>query len=99
VLNVKPIAVLKDGVVEMVDKVRTRKAALERVLEMAKNTYGDQAVHIAVVHARDMASGQALLEEAKKRFNVKDTVLTDLSISLAINFGPGTVGLVLYPAE
>jgi len=24
--------------------------------------------------------------------------MTDLSISLAINFGPGTVGLVLYPA-
>jgi hypothetical protein len=25
--------------------------------------------------------------------------LTDLSISLAANFGPGTLGLVLYPAE
>lgn len=99
VLNVKPIAVLKDGVVEMVEKVRTRKAALERILEMAKNVYGDQPVHLAVVHARDLASGQALLEEAKKRFNVKDVVLTDLSVSLAINFGPGTVGLVLYPAE
>jgi DegV family protein with EDD domain len=99
VLNVKPIALLKDGVVEMVDKVRTRKAALERVLEMAKQAYGDQPVHLAVVHARDLASGQALMEEAKKRFNVKDAFLTDLSISLAINFGPGTVGLVLYPAE
>ncbi len=99
VLNVKPIALLKNGVVEMVDKVRTRKAAFEKVLEMAKNTYGDQPVYIAVVHARDLASGQALMEEAKKRFNVKDTVLTDLSISLAINFGPGTVGLVMYPVE
>jgi DegV family protein with EDD domain len=99
VLNVKPIALLKDGVVEMVDKVRTRRAALERVLEMAKNAYGDQPVYVAVVHARDLASGQALLDEAKKRFNVKDAVLTDLSISLVINFGPGTVGLVLYPAE
>ena len=99
ILNVKPIALLKDGVIEMVDKVRTRKAALERVLEMAKNAYGDQPIYIAVVHARDLASGQALLEEAKKRLNVKDSVLTDLSVSLAINFGPGTVGIVLYPAE
>ncbi len=99
VLNVKPIALLKDGIVEMVDKVRTRKVALERVLEMAKTAYGDQPVHLAVVHARDLTSGQALLDEAKKRFNVRDTVLTDLSVSLAINFGPGTVGLVLYPAE
>lgn len=99
VLNVKPIALLKDGIVEMVDKVRTRKVALERVLDMAREAVGDRPVHVAVVHARDLASGQALLDEAKKRFNVKDTVLTDLSISLAINFGPGTVGIVLYPAE
>ena len=99
VLNVKPIAVLKDGVVDMVDKVRTRKAALERVLQMGKDAYGDQPVYMAVVHARDAESGQTLLEEARKRFNIKDSVLTDLSISLAINFGPGTVGLVLYPAE
>ncbi len=99
VLNVKPIAVLKNGVVNMADKVRTRKAALERVLQMGEEAYGEKPVYLAVVHARDAAAGQALLEEAKNRFNVKDAVMTDLSISLAINFGPGTVGLVLYPAE
>jgi fatty acid kinase fatty acid binding subunit len=99
VLNVKPIAVLKDGVVNMVDKVRTRKAALERVIQMGEEAYGDKPVYLAVMHARDADSGKNLLEEAKDRFNVKDLVMTDLSISLAINFGPGTVGLVLYPAE
>jgi DegV family protein with EDD domain len=99
VLNVKPIALLKDGVVDMVDRVRTRKAALERVLDMAKQTYGDQPIFLGVVHARDLASGQNLLDEAKTRLNVKESFLTDLSISLAINFGPGTVGVVLYPAE
>jgi len=99
VLNVKPIALLKDGLVEMVDKVRTRKAAFERVIEMAKNAYGDQPVYLGVVHARDLASAQALMDGAKKALNVKESFLTDLSISLAINFGPGTVGIVIYPAE
>ena len=98
ILNVKPIAVLKDGIVNMTDKVRTRKAALERVLEVGRQAFGDQPVHLGVVHARDLASGQALLDQAKEVFNVQSFELTDLSISLAINFGPGTVGLVLYPA-
>jgi DegV family protein with EDD domain len=98
-LNLKPIAVLRDGLVNTEDKVRTRKAALERVLDTASQIYGDQPVYLAAVHARDLASGQALLDEAKKRFNIKESFLTDLSISLAINFGPGTVGIVLYPAE
>jgi len=98
VLNVKPIARLQDGIVNMVDKVRTRKAAIERVLEIGKDAFGNQPVYLGVVHANDEASGRALLTEAKARFNVRDAEMTDLSVSLAINFGPGTVGLILYPA-
>jgi len=98
-LNVKPIARLQDGVVNMVEKVRTRKNALERLLSLGKEIVGDKPVHLGVMHARDIESGKTLLEEAKKRFNVKSAEMTDLSISLAINFGPGTVGLTLYPAE
>jgi DegV family protein with EDD domain len=98
VLNVKPIAVLSDGMVNMVEKVRTRKAALERVLEMGMEAYGKQPVYMGILHARDTAAGTSLMEEAKKRFNVKDITMVELSISLAANFGPGTVGLVLYPA-
>jgi DegV family protein with EDD domain len=98
-LNVKPIARLQDGLVQMVDKVRTRKAALARVIELGKETVGNQAVSLGVVHANDRESGKVLLEEAKRNFNAKETEMTDLSISLAVNFGPGTVGLVLYPIE
>jgi DegV family protein with EDD domain len=99
VLNVKPIARLQDGLINMIEKVRTRKSALERVLSLGREVVGDKPVYLAVVHARDIDSGKALLEEAKKQFNVKDIQMADLSISLAINLGVGTVGLVLYPAE
>jgi DegV family protein with EDD domain len=99
ILNVKPIAVLRDGLVNMEEKVRTRKAALDRVLEMARNEFKEQPIYLGIVHARDIASGKALMAEAKERLNCKETVLIDLSISLAANFGPGTVGLVLYPVE
>ena len=98
-LNVKPIAVLKDGVLNMAERVRTRKAALERVISMAKEEFGDRPVYLAVVHARDPKSGQSLLEDAKKHFNHKETIISELSISIAANLGPGTVGLILYPIE
>lgn len=98
VLNVKPIARLEKGVLAMVDRVRTRKAALERVLQMGKDALGSKPVYVGVVHARDPESAATLMAEAKKRLNYMDAVESDLSISLAINLGPGTVGLVLYPA-
>jgi DegV family protein with EDD domain len=99
VLNVKPIAVLRDGDLSMAERVRTRKASLERVIEMAKEEYGDKPVYLAVVHARDPKSGEELLEDAKKHFNHRETMIGELSISVAANLGPGTVGLVVYPTE
>lgn len=98
-LNLKPIALLKDGLIETVDKVRTRKAALVRSIALGRELVGEKPVHLGIVHARDIESGKALMAEAKHHFNIKSTEMTDLSISLAINLGPGTVGLVLYPAE
>ena len=99
VLNVKPIAVLRDGDLSMAERVRTRKASLDRVIEMAKEEYGDRPVYLAVVHARDPNSGKELLEDAKQHFNHKEAMLGELSISVAANLGPGTVGLVVYPTE
>lgn len=99
VLNVKPIAVLRDGDLSMKERVRTRKAALDRVIEMAKEEFGDQPVILATVHARDPKSAEALLEEAKKHFNYKETMIGELAISIAANLGPGTVGLIVYPIE
>jgi len=99
VLNVKPIAVLRDGDLSMKEKVRTRKAALDRVIEMASEEFGNKPVYLAVVHARDPQSGEGLMELAKSHFNHKETMISELSISVAANLGPGTVGLVLYPVE
>lgn len=99
VLNVKPIAILSDGVLNMAERVRTRKAALERVIAIGKEEFGDKPVYLAVVHARDLKSGQALLDDAKSHFNAKETMISELAISIAANLGPGTVGLILYPAS
>jgi len=98
-LNVKPIAVLKDGVLNMTEKVRTRKASLDRLLAIIKEEVGDKPVMMAILHARDPQSGQALLKQAQAMFTAKEIILADLSISLAANFGPGTVGIVVFPAE
>ncbi|MDX1377354.1 MAG: DegV family protein [Anaerolineales bacterium] len=99
VLNVKPIAILRDGDLSMAERVRTRKASLARVIEIAKEEYGDKPVYLAVVHARDPQSGEGLLEQAKGSFNYKETIISELSISIAANLGPGTVGLIVYPLE
>jgi DegV family protein with EDD domain len=99
-MNVKPIAVLKDGVLTMAERVRTRKASIARVIAMAEHEVGKTPLYLGVLQANDKPSGEALMAEARRHFNVVgEPVMTDLSISVAANLGPGTVGLVLYPTE
>ena len=100
VMNVKPIAVLKDGVLNMAERVRTRKASVARVIAIGVEEFGKTPVYLGILQANDKPSGETLMAEARKHFNVVgEPVLTDLSISVAANLGPGTVGLVLYPVE
>lgn len=98
-LNVKPIATVVDGVINIIEKARTRRAAIQRVLEIVKEKVGDRAVSMAIVHARDPQAGAMLMQRAREMFNIQDIVLTDLSLSIASNLGPGTVGIIFYPLE
>ncbi len=99
-LNVKPIVELRDGILEISEKVRTRGASLQRVLQIASRELESEKVHLAVVHARDEKSAHSLLQEVRKFFrNTQDTLIIDLSIAVTANLGPGTVGIVVYPAE
>jgi DegV family protein with EDD domain len=98
-LNIKPLVVLKDGVLTVTEKIRTRKASLDRLLGIVKEEMGDQPLMMSVVHARDLQAGKDLLERVRTTFKTTDLFLADLSISVAANLGPGTVGIVAFPAE
>ena len=98
-LNVKPIAIVTDGVVSIIEKARTRRVAVQRLLEIVKEKVGNQAVNLVILHARDPQAGAMLMQRARETFNIRDSVLTDLSLSIASNLGPGTVGIVFYPVE
>ncbi len=97
ILDIKPIIELQDGAIEIKDKVRSRKASLEKMITRLKQKVGDQPVQIAVIHAHDPATGQMVMEEVKKTFQCVEVAFAEISISLAVHFGPGTIGLAAYP--
>ena len=99
ILNVKPIIILQDGVLNMAEKVRTRQKAIDYVLSLVKERVGKKMVNVGVVHAADEEAGKALLEKVRSVFNLNELVMTDLSIGVAANLGPGTLGIMAYPVE
>ncbi len=96
-LNIKPVVTLDDGLLDVADKVRTRSKAVGRMIEMIVDRVGtDAPVNLAAVHAVAPEEGQALLERARVHFDCQESIVTDLALSLAVQFGPGTLGLIAY---
>jgi DegV family protein with EDD domain len=96
-LDVKPVIVLKDGALDMASRVRTRRRALDFVTQSVFRRVGSSLVNAAVVHAEDPQAGKTLMERVETTLNCQELIITNLSISVAANLGPGTVGIVAYP--
>jgi DegV family protein with EDD domain len=93
-LNLKPILELTGGRVEPVERVRTRKKSLQRLVELVEERIaGRQPVHLAVLNANATEEAQTLLAEASSRINTVETVFSQISPVVGTHTGPGTLGL------
>jgi len=98
-LKIKPVISLQDGLLNVSDKVRTRKKSLEVLVNKIKERFGSQPVRIAIVHSQDLETANILDDMTKNMLNVIETIFTELSISVAANLGPKTVGIVAIPEK
>lgn len=93
-LNIKPIMEIRDGKIELVESVRSRKKALARMLEMVeRDIAGCDGVRISTFHAAADEDNQALMAEAIARFSPIETVTTHVSPVVGAHTGPGTLSI------
>jgi len=84
---------------EVAAQVRTRRRAVERVIQIARERVGEARVNLAVIHAQAPDEAVELLEQARHALQVGEAFVQDLALSLAVHFGPGTLAVVTYPAD
>lgn len=93
-LNIKPILEVRGGRVEAVERVRTRKKSLMRVVDMVgERIAGRQPVRLAALHANAPEEAREILERAKERFHPVETVFSEVSPVVGTHAGPGTLGI------
>lgn len=98
-LKIKPVVTLHNGVLDVSDMVRTRKKSLGRLVGKVKDQFGSQALKVAIVHSQDRETAEMIKEMVDAALNTVETIFTELSISVAANLGPKTVGIVAIPDE
>lgn len=93
-LSMKPVLELQDGVLDMVEKVRTRSKAQARLLDILEERIdGRPNLRLAVLHADAEEQARDLLEIASNRLNPIETVFSEVSPVVGTHVGPGTLGL------
>ncbi|MBN2002425.1 MAG: DegV family protein [Anaerolineae bacterium] len=99
-LNIKPILTLKDGKLEMLEKVRTRGKAWTRLIELTERVAQNTVIErMAIVHADALNEAREFLELLQRKIICpKDIITTELTPGLSVHAGSGVVGLVFVTA-
>lgn len=97
ILSVKPIISMRDGVINVRERVRSLPRAAERLMALAEETAGRARCLVAVIHAGAPSSAQDLAAAIKQRLDCQQVVIAEMGASLAVHGGQGMLGLITCP--
>ena len=93
-LNIKPILEIRDGKIELVESVISKKKALNRMVNLIeKGINGREPIRVSVFHALDHKSALVLQDELEKRFHPVENILSFVSPVVGAHVGPGTISI------
>ena len=93
-LNIKPILEVVNGRVEAVERVRTRKKSLERMVELVEQRIaGRKPVRLGALYTDMPDEAKELLADASARIDTVQCIISEVSPVIGTHAGPGTVGL------
>jgi DegV family protein with EDD domain len=99
-LNIKPILTLEAGKLDMLEKVRTRKRAWARVIDLtAERLDGRPAEQMAIVHVNAADDAERFREQLCSAMTCpSEVIIADFTAGLSVHSGPGMVGVAAVAA-
>ncbi|HEX9989236.1 MAG TPA: DegV family protein [Chloroflexia bacterium] len=98
-LNVKPILHVEGGRVEPLERVRTRRKAMERLVELGVEGAKGRPCRICIGHAQAPEDAKTLAGMVREKMNVVEEYSSDLGPVISTHTGPGVLGFVYFPKE
>lgn len=93
-LNLKPLMEIREGKIELVESVVSRKKAIARMLDLVeKRIAGASPVRVAPFHALALEEALELQQAAQARFNPAENILSEVSPVIGTHTGPGTLSI------
>jgi DegV family protein with EDD domain len=96
-LSVKPVFVFSEGLLSPISKARSMSGANKEMVAQLKHRFQAEPLAIAVLHAEDPQLADQLMDLAKQELSVAHGLIEDLTASLVVHGGPGTVAIAAIP--
>lgn len=93
-LNIRPILTMINGKLDMLEKVRTRRVAMNRLVELVVASVGNRLIDkMAIIHINNPSDAEELLLKLKEHLAVPAEVYTmEFTPGLSVHAGSGLVG-------
>ena len=95
-LDIKPVFGFREGEIAPIARPRTRRRAIDAVVEAALAEIGDRSVHFAVFHAAAADDALALASRIEERANVFERYVVEVTPVIGAHTGPGLVGTAFF---
>lgn len=94
-LSIMPILTIKEGKLDLLEKVRTRKKAWNRLIELTEESLAGRRIEdMFLLHVAAEEDAKQFLDLLEKRVDLgREVPITNLSPGLSVHTGPGLVGL------
>ena len=99
-LDLKPILYLtEDGKIDALEKVRTRKKAVKRLIELAEEKAGGKPAYLGIIHAQVEEEAETLQDELREKLNTSKSGIYIISPVIGTHVGPRALAVALHTIQ
>jgi DegV family protein with EDD domain len=101
VLNIHPILVSRNGKLELLEKVRTHRVAVERLVELCQQSLGNKGIqHVGFIHVNNPDGAADLEHRLRAVLPLPEKSITvEFTAGLAVHTGSGLIGVAFVSSE
>ena len=96
ILQIKPMLEMARGEVRTVRRPRTRRRAIQKLLETTKSHVGERRAHVSVTHADAAAEAADLQSTLSDALDCAELFVSEFSPVMGAHIGPGLLGTAFW---
>ncbi len=96
ILSIKPILGVNNGIVDVIDKVRSYPKALQRLVNLVEERFPSQELKIAILHTNAPEKAAEFKANVEERLHDAKVFIMEMGTALAVHGGQGMIGIAAY---